>query len=150
MKGFTVKLTRVLLSQLGDVFFVENVLLGGHPVLQQQHEQDGEGDEHKELKSRSDKRHGSHETKKKKQKTATGHRATRVQTQTNSWTNHSFWSRDGDGGLLNQSHAVFVFQAWLFWGCQTLIKYEKSVFIKSHIFFNINFVKCNLYNLHYI
>lgn len=58
VQRITVKLTRVLLSQLGDIFFVKNVLLGGQPVSQQQEEQDGDCDEDKQFKSRSDKRHG--------------------------------------------------------------------------------------------
>lgn len=35
-------LTCVLFGQFSDVFFIENVLLGGHPLSQQQHGQDGE------------------------------------------------------------------------------------------------------------
>ena len=36
------KLTCVLFGYIGYVFFVENVLLGGHPVPQQQHGHDGD------------------------------------------------------------------------------------------------------------
>lgn len=52
------KLTCVLFGQSGDVFFVENILLRGHPVPQQQHDQDGERGEPEQLKTGSDGGHG--------------------------------------------------------------------------------------------
>lgn len=39
LKLITTELTSVLFGQFGDVLFVENILLRGHPMPQQQHNQ---------------------------------------------------------------------------------------------------------------
>lgn len=47
--GEDTKLTCVLFDQFGDVFLVENILFGGHPVSQQENDQDSDCAEQDQL-----------------------------------------------------------------------------------------------------
>lgn len=66
------ELTCVLFGQFGDVFLVENVLLGGHPVSQQQDEQDGDRGEHQQLHAGPERRHDRRKATRTEKRVAEG------------------------------------------------------------------------------
>lgn len=103
------KLTCVLFGQFGDVFFVENVLLGGHPLSQQKHAQDGDYGEQEQSQTRFNYRHdGNKSQQTDTQRQGSGYMCTQRQTGCFKRLTASSWS--GGGGIysLDQSWAELV------------------------------------------